>query len=387
MPKVYPSILLLEDGKRCSGWSFSQDILSMGEIVFNTGMTGYQEICTDPSYLKQIVIFTYPEIGNTGINDQDSESNICYIQGMVTKNICLQPSSWRNQTSLIEYLLKYRIPHIFGVDTRFLTSYIRDKGVMNACISSRTLSVNYLQKQLGNFKSMLGLDLVSQITTLQPYSWSKKSSSFCSYLSSLSSVNNIVDVTLNVIVIDFGVKFNILNKLSSYGCHVTIISSNSSYEDILKYAPDGILLSNGPGDPSVLSTAIETVKNLICTNIPLFGICMGHQILSLALGASTFKLKFGHRGLNHPVGSSKRQKVDVTSQNHGFSVCADTFSQEIIDPIYLNFNDNTLAGLVHNNKPFFSVQYHPESSPGPHDADYLFSHFVKVMLAFKVNSN
>ena len=386
MPKVYPSVLLLEDGKKCNGWSFSQDILSIGEIVFNTGMTGYQEICTDPSYSKQMVIFTYPEIGNTGINDQDNESNGCYIQGMIAKNICLQPSNWRSQTSLIEYLLRHGIPHIFGVDTRFLTSYIRDKGVMNACISSHTLSIDRLQKQLENFKSMLGLDLVSQITTLQPYYWNKKSSNFWSYLSSRSSVNNMVNVTLNVVVIDFGVKFNILNRLLSYGCHVTILSSNSSYEDILEHAPNGILLSNGPGDPSVLSTAIKTVKKLICTNIPLFGICMGHQILSLALGASTFKLKFGHRGLNHPVGRSQCQKVDVTSQNHGFCVCSDTFPCNVIDFIYLNCNDNTLAGFVHKYKPFFSVQYHPESSPGPHDTDYLFSHFIKVMLAFKINS-
>nr|YP_009243943.1 carbamoyl-phosphate synthase arginine-specific small subunit [Sporolithon durum]AMK96185.1 carbamoyl-phosphate synthase arginine-specific small subunit [Sporolithon durum] len=383
MHKIYPSFLFLEDGKKCSGWSFSSDIVSIGEIVFNTGMTGYQEICTDPSYSKQIVMFTYPEIGNTGINYEDNESTYFHVQGIIARSICLQPSNWRSRISLVQYLLNNKIPHIFGIDTRFLTSYIRDKGVMNACISTQRLSVYDLHEQFSNYNKIIDLDLVSQVTTLETYNWTKNSSNFSFYLFDLVNIKK--NIELNVVVLDFGLKFNILNKLYSYGCNIIVVSSNSSYEDILKHSPDGILLSNGPGDPSVLFFAIETVKKLININIPLFGICMGHQILSLALGASTFKLKFGHRGLNHPVGPFQYKKVDLTSQNHGFSVHADSLPQDMVDLVYLNCNDNTLAGIVHNNKPIFSVQYHPEASPGPHDADYLFSHFINVMKKFKLN--
>lgn len=381
MPKTYSSFLLLEDGKKCQGWSFSNSLMSIGEVVFNTGMTGYQEIMTDPSYFGQIVLFTYPEIGNTGVNDQDVESSKLYIRGIIAKNICLNPSNWRSQKSLARYLVDQNVPHIFGIDTRSITQCLRDKGVMYGCISNNILSSSNFIKKLEQFASLQSLNLANKVTTSISYIWSSRLLSKFQYPISYNIKNE--NDRLHVVVVDFGVKFNILNRLLYYGCDVTVVPSITSYDSIISNKPDGVLLSNGPGDPSLIDNSIQTIKQLINANIPLFGICLGHQLLSLALGATTSKLKFGHRGLNHPSGLYSQ--VKMTSQNHGFVVSINTLPKDLVDVTYLNLNDSTIAGMVHNFKPCFSVQYHPEASPGPHDSDYLFNHFIKIIKAFKYN--
>lgn len=381
MPKTYSSFLLLEDGKTCQGWSFSNSLMSIGEVVFNTGMTGYQEIMTDPSYFGQIVLFTYPEIGNTGVNDQDMESSKSYVRGIIAKNICLSPSNWRSQRSLAQYLIDHNIPHVFGVDTRSITQYLRYKGVMHGCISNNILSSSKFIKKLEQFTSLQNLNLANKVTTSISYTWSPCLLSKFQYTIASNMQNE--KCRLHVIVIDFGVKFNILNRLFYYGCDITVVPSTASYDTIISNKPDGVLLSNGPGDPSLIDNSIQTIKQLINDDIPLFGICLGHQLLSLALGAKTSKLKFGHRGLNHPSGLYNQ--IKITSQNHGFVVSANTLPKDLADVTYLNLNDCTIAGMVHKFKPCFSVQYHPEASPGPHDSDYLFGHFIKIIKAFKYN--
>lgn len=377
MIQKHRSILLLEDGKQYYGWSFTNTIISVGEVVFNTGMTGYQEILTDPSYNGQIIIFTYPEIGNTGINEEDSESTKFQAIGIIAKNFCATASNWRHNSNIKEYFLKYKIPHIFGIDTRSLTKHLRNSGIMNGCIASSIFNANTIKSYLYNASSINQADLVSQVATEKSYLWiSKQSRVKLRY-----KIFKRLTTTLYVIVIDFGVKSNILNILSEHGCKIKIVPVTTKYEEIIKQKPDGILLSNGPGNPSILNQAITTVKKLTETNIPLFGICMGHQILSLALGGSTFKLKFGHRGLNHPSGSS--QKVEITSQNHSFAVKENSLPNDILHITQLNLNDRSIASIVHKLKPIFSVQYHPEASPGPHDSIYLFEHFIKIMETYK----
>jgi len=383
---LYPSILLLEDGIQYNGWSFSVLNNSIGEVVFNTGMTGYQEVMTDPSYLGQIVAFTYPELGNTGFNDEDYESKHIQVSGIIAKNICRHPSNWRKQVSLSHYLLQHNIPHIFGIDTRALSKYLRIRGVMKGGIFYNNLnfSVSSYIEQIKYAPSIKGLDLVSQATISSVYKINPSQSNFSlksySYLS--YKTDNNLGKNLNVVVIDLGVKYNILSRLLNYGCNLYILPAMSTYFDILSYKPDGILLSNGPGDPSVVTYMIKTIRMLVnLTNIPIFGICMGHQLLSLALGGKTFKLKFGHRGLNHPSGTYK--KVEITSQNHGFVVSSKSFSEDVCSITHFNLNDSTVAGIIHESKPLFSVQYHPEASPGPHDSEYLFMHFVQVMKDIK----
>nr|QCI09007.1 Carbamoyl phosphate synthase small subunit [Inkyuleea mariana] len=380
----YPAILCLEDGTSYKGWSFIDTIISSGEIVFNTGMTGYQEIMTDPSYSGQMITFTYPELGNTGLNDQDNESDIIHINGIIAKNICLYPSNWRNRISLREYLLNHNIPHIFGIDTRALTKHLRISGVMNGCISSQVLDKALVIQRIKSTPIMQGLDLVNQVMTQNSYYLTNidKKQSIYSHLD--HKTDNKHGISLNIVIIDFGVKYNIISRLLSYGCNVHILPATSTYDIIRSYKPDGILLSNGPGDPSVINYAIKTIKQLVLyANIPIFGICMGHQILNLALGATTFKLKFGHRGLNHPSGMN--QKSEITSQNHGFAVERSSIQSfnKSIKITHFNLNDLTIAGILHTNKPIFSVQYHPEASPGPHDSDYLFSYFITLIKLVK----
>lgn len=379
--KMYPSILLLENGMYCQGWSFTNCIFSKGELVFNTGMTGYQEIITDPSYCGQIILFTYPEIGNTGINIEDMESAKSHIKGLVVKSFCLIPSNWRNSISLVKYLIDFNIPHIFGIDTRYLAKYLRNQGVMTACISSNPLISNKL-RFTEIFKTEISdvIHPIYEASTHVPYRSISDISVRSSY--SLSEKLN-GSMKLHVVIIDFGLKYSILKCLRDYGCDITVVSADSSYYNIMNKKPDGILLSNGPGDPSLLVYIRHTIQKLLKTNIPIFGICLGHQLLSLALGGQTEKLKFGHRGLNHPSGLYN--KVCMTSQNHGFVVSPNTLCSSIVNITYSNLNDNTIAGLVHNKIPCLSVQYHPEASPGPHDSRYLFFHFVEMMVLTKLS--
>lgn len=374
----YPTILFLEDGTRYNGWSYTNSLLSIGEVVFNTGMTGYQEIITDPSYTGQIITFTYPEIGNTGINSEDHESNKIHVKGIIAKNICCEPSSWRNRKSFIEYILDNQIPHIFGIDTRALTKHLRNLGVMNGCISSKILDEKILKNMIKEFPNMEGTNLASLVTTKEKYELtiSPTNNRLYSHLNYKTYIKH--KKSIHIAVIDFGVKYNILSRLMNYGCNITVLPATSTYNTIRSLKPDGILLSNGPGDPSTMTDSINNIKLLIeSVNIPIFGICMGHQILSLALGGTTFKLKFGHRGLNHPTGLN--QKAEITSQNHGFAVKIDSILSKNLAITHFNLNDFTIAGIIHKDKPIFSVQYHPEASPGPHDSDYLFYHFINLI--------
>ena len=372
--KQYTSFLYLENGQIYQGWSFVSFFRSVGEVVFNTGMTGYQEIITDPSYYNQIVLFTYPEIGNTGVNIFDIESDRPCVQGIIAKNICLKSSNWRSNKSLVNYLINNSIPHIFGIDTRKLTKVLRTKGVMQGCLSTQLLS-NDVKHQL--FTSITSKHFIDNVTTKKIYRWRPACLHQCMYFFDQEIYLGTND--LNVIVIDYGVKFNILNRLTYYGCNIIIVPADTNYMTIMDLKPDGVLLSNGPGDPSLIShSVIKNIVKLLHFNIPIFGICLGHQLLSIVMGARTHKLKFGHRGLNHPSGWFNT--VKMTSQNHGYVVSMDTISNDFMNISYLNFNDKTVSGIVHKYKPCFSVQYHPEASPGPHDSDQLFSHFVKIML-------
>ncbi|MEM1168141.1 MAG: glutamine-hydrolyzing carbamoyl-phosphate synthase small subunit [Cyanobacteria bacterium P01_H01_bin.35] len=368
-----PALLVLADGTSYSGLSFGAPGTTIGEVVFNTGMTGYQEVLTDPSYRGQIVTFTYPELGNTGVNPEDEESNQPQIKGAIARNICPRPSNWRSTQSLSEYLIKHKIPGIYGIDTRALTRKIRTVGAMNGAISTEILDPTELLEKVQSAPSMAGLNLVQEVTTKEVYQWSEATNPDWEFNPSVSGDGG---EQFTVVAIDFGVKKNILRRLASYGCRVVVVPASTPPEEILKYNPDGIFLSNGPGDPSAVTEGIETTKELLKSSKPVFGICMGHQVLGLALGADTFKLKFGHRGLNQPAGLE--QQVEITSQNHGFAINADSLVPEV-EITHLNLNDRTVAGLRHKSLPLFSVQYHPEASPGPHDADYLFERFVQTM--------
>lgn len=360
MNKSNSAILLLADGRIFEGRSFGYQGETVGEVCFNTGMTGYQEILTDPSYCKQIVTMTSPHIGNYGINEEDIESENIQVAGFVIKEETMTPSNWRSTQSLGEYLKKNKIVGIKEIDTRSLTRHIRDKGAMNGIISSNDLDIQSLDKKLKKFPDMNGLDLAKDVTTQKKYKWPGKG-------------------RYKVAVIDFGIKKNILRLLSDVGCELTVFPASIKAEDILSFEPDGVFLSNGPGDPLAVTYGIETVKKLL-GKVPLFGICLGHQILALALGASTFKLKFGHRGINHPVRNNEKNTVEITSQNHGFAVDLDSLPPNVIST-HINLNDNTSGGIRCTDIPAFSVQYHPESSPGPHDSRYLFNQFIEMMNA------
>ena len=360
MTKSNSAILLLADGRIVEGKSFGYQGETTGEVCFNTGITGDQEILTDPSYCKQIVTMTSPHIGNYGINEEDIESEYIQVAGFVIKEETITPSNWRSTQSLGEYLKKNKIVGIKEIDTRSLTRHIRDKGAMNGIISSNDLNIQSLEKKLKKSPDMNGLDLAKDVTTQKKYKWPGKGQ-------------------YKVAVIDFGIKKNILRLLSDAGCELTVFPASIKAEDILSFEPDGVFLSNGPGDPLAVTYGIETVKKLL-GKVPLFGICLGHQILALALGASTFKLKFGHRGINHPVRNNEKNTVEITSQNHGFAVDLDSLPPNVIST-HINLNDNTSGGIRCTDIPAFSVQYHPESSPGPHDSRYLFNQFIEMMNA------
>ncbi len=371
-----PALLVLADGTTYRGWSFGSTGTTIGEVVFNTGITGYQEVLTDPSYCGQIVVFTYPELGNTGVNSDDEESEKPQVRGAIARNICYRPSNWRSTQSLPDYLQKHQIPGIYGIDTRALTRKIRVYGAMNGGISTEILDPGELLLRVQDAPKMNGLNLVKEVTTSTVYEWDESTTPSWEFNSELLQPNKTQE-TFTVVVLDFGIKRNILRRLASYGCRIIVVPAHTSATEILNYKPDGIFLSNGPGDPSAVSEGIETTKELLKSQKPMFGICMGHQIIGHALGAETFKLKFGHRGLNHPAGL--KQKVEITSQNHSFAIEKDSLQAAEVEISHLNLNDSTVAGMRHKSLPIFSVQYHPEASPGPHDADYLFEKFVRAM--------
>jgi carbamoyl-phosphate synthase small subunit len=369
------ALLVLADGTAYQGWSFGATGTTIGEVVFNTGMTGYQEVLTDPSYCGQLVTFTYPELGNTGINAEDEESARPQVRGAIARNLCTEPSNWRSQQSLPDYLKQHSIPGIYGIDTRSLTRKIRASGAMNGAISTEILDPTQLLELVRQAPSMEGLDLTQEVTTAVTYEWIEPTEQHWEF-SELRSLNPHQKQFL-VVALDFGIKRNILKRLASYGCRVIVVPADTTAADILQLNPDGIFVSNGPGDPAAVHQGITTVQQLMAAQKPMFGICLGHQLLGLSMGAQTFKLKFGHRGLNQPAGLD--QQVEITSQNHGFAIDADSLKQTEVDITHLNLNDQTIAGLQHQSLPVFSVQYHPEASPGPHDADYLFQKFVDAM--------
>jgi carbamoyl-phosphate synthase small subunit len=367
--------LVLENGVVFEGTSFGAKVESTGEVVFNTSITGYQEILTDPSYAGQIVTMTNPHIGNYGINPDDLESAKPQVAGFVVKEYFDAYSNFRATGSLGDWLAEHGIPGIEGIDTRMLTKIIRTSGAMRAVLSTVDLDDDRLLKKARASQEMSGWDLTSAVTTDSPYRWDEVDRTPFAVAPMAAKRTN--GKRWNVAVYDYGVKRNILRRLAAYGCSLTVVPSSFSAEKVLEMDPDGIFLSNGPGDPAAVRYAIQNLKQLIGKK-PIFGICLGHQLLALALGGKTFKLKFGHRGANHPVKNLLTREIEITSQNHGFAV--DPLSLDSsVEITHVNLNDQTNEGLRHRDLPVFSVQYHPEASPGPHDSDYLFAGFVEMM--------
>ncbi len=372
--------LALENGTVFTGESFGWEHgETHGEVVFNTAMTGYQEILTDPSYCGQIVTMTYPHIGNYGTNDFDVESIKPYAAGMIVKENSVVTSNWRSSKSLNEYLADNKIVGLAGIDTRMLVRMLRTQGAMRGVISAVELDDKKLIERAKDIPSMSGLDLAKVVTCKEPHEWSKGEES--EYV--LQTFGEKKNIPLNghrfhVVVMDFGVKQNILRRLVAYGCMLTVVPASESAEKILARKPDGIFLSNGPGDPEAVTYAIKTIEKLI-GKVPIFGICLGHQLLSLALGGKTYKLKFGHHGANHPVKNLITNTIEITSQNHGFAVDWDSMNEKETELTHINLNDQTVEGFRHRTLPIFCVQYHPEAAPGPHDSDYLFSQFTALM--------
>ncbi|MBI4553012.1 MAG: glutamine-hydrolyzing carbamoyl-phosphate synthase small subunit [Candidatus Latescibacteria bacterium] len=373
--------LVLEDGTMYEGEAFGAAGEKTGEVVFNTSMVGYQEILTDPSYKGQIVTMTYPLIGNYGVNIDDLESIQPHVEGFVVRECSTVPSNWRATDALDAFLKRHHIIGIQGVDTRALTRRLRGEGVMRGIISTTDLDSDSLVDKARRSPGLIGRDLVQEVTTAAPYRWEHGQRHLIDlHTDDPERVwNAFTDPSGDrVVVLDYGAKYNILRHLSARRCRVLVVPASFPAEAILRLNPDGVMLSNGPGDPEGVGYAIREVKNLIGKR-PLFGICLGHQLLGLALGGKTYKLKFGHRGANQPVKHLQTEKVEITSQNHGFAVAIQSLDEREVELTHINLNDQTLEGLRHRQYPLFSVQYHPEASPGPHDAGYLFDEFVRLM--------
>ncbi len=372
------AVILLEDGKYFTGTSFGAPGERTGEMVFNTSMTGYQEILTDPSYRGQIVNMTYPLIGNYGVNLQDPESDKPQVEGFVVKECCRIPSSWRATMSLPEYLEENGVVGIEGIDTRALTLHIRSRGAMQAIISTEDTDLTSLKERLERSPGIIGLDLVKEVTCDEPYTWLDHRIPPMG-AGIMPQAAKAGDRPLHVVAYDCGIKHNILRILAALNCKVTVVPASTKAAKVLEMATDGIFISNGPGDPEGVPYLVDEVRKLLPVK-PIFGICLGQQILGLAMGGSTYKLKFGHRGANQPVKDLRSGRILITSQNHGFCVDPDTVA-EVAEPTFINLNDDTLEGMRHKMYPVYSVQYHPENAPGPHDAVYLFGEFIRSMRA------
>ncbi len=372
------AILALADGRIFHGRAFGAIGETVGEVVFNTAMTGYQEVLTDPSYKGQIVCMTYPEIGNVGINADDAESSGVHVEGFVVKDYRPRPSNWRSEMALGEYLEQAGVPGIEGIDTRALVRHIRTHGAQEAVISSVTLDPDALVARAKASPGLVGRDLVKEVTCAEPYDWDLGDWELGGGYRRPAK-EELRDAPL-IVALDYGIKRNILHRLVASGFRVRVMPAAASAADILAPNPDGVFLSNGPADPAALPYASEAVRGVLGRK-PIFGICLGHQILGLALGGRTYKLGFGHHGANHPVMDLRTRKVEITSQNHGFAVDADSLEGRA-ELSHLNLNDKTVEGLCGVGVPFFSVQYHPEASPGPHDAGYLFARFRRLVEEF-----
>lgn len=353
------AILALESGLVLRGTAFGAPGESSGEVVFNTAMTGYQEILTDPSYRGQMVCMTYPLIGNYGINDEDVESRKVFLSGFIVKELSRVVSNWRATKSVDQYLQAQGVIGIQGIDTRALTIHLRERGAMRAVLSTMDLNPESLLKKARAVRGTSGVDLVKEVAEIESYPWEAKGK-------------------YHVVAVDSGVKYNILRSLAARKCRVTVVPPTTSAKEILDLKPDGLFLSNGPGDPEAVDYLIDTVKKLI-PKLPIFGICLGHQILGQAMGGRTFKLKFGHHGANHPVMDLDTKKVEITSQNHNYCVDVESIEGRSVRMTHVNLNDNTCEGMEHLEYPVFSVQYHPEAAPGPHDSAYLFDKFITNM--------
>ncbi|MFT4928364.1 MAG: carbamoyl-phosphate synthase small subunit [Phenylobacterium sp.] len=377
-PALSRAILLLEDGTTFHGRAFGALGVSVGEVVFNTSMTGYQEILTDPSYAQQIVTLTYPHIGNTGTNSEDEESDNIWAKGLIIRDLPLLASNFRNEESLSDYLKRRNILGICDIDTRKLTRLLREKGSMNGCIiasnDAADLDVDKALAQIKDFPGLKGMDLAKVVSTKKQYSWDQGSWTLGEGYSTLA----VTDQKFHVVAYDFGVKRNILRMMADRGCQITVVPAQTPAAEVLAMSPDGIFLSNGPGDPQPCDYAIDAISEFLNTDIPMFGICLGHQLLGLASGASTVKMKFGHHGANHPVQVLDSGKVMITSQNHGFAVDQDSLPDNI-KITHKSLFDGTLQGIHLTDKPAFSFQGHPEASPGPHEASELFDHFIELM--------
>jgi len=366
--------LVLADGTLLRGESFGARGLAMGEVVFNTGMTGYQEVMTDPSYAGQLVVFTYPELGNTGVNPDDQEADYPYVRGVIARQLAPRASNWRAEEELEQWLRRHGVVGIRGVDTRALVRHLREGGAINGAICSDGRSPAELLALVREAPSMQGLNLAASVSTREPYRWSSLSAA-----SFDTRIRALPERPYRVVAIDFGIKRAILDRLVAHGCEVTVLPADVSAEVVLAERPEGVFLSNGPGDPAAVESGISLTRELLRDpGLPIFGICLGHQILGLALGGTTYKLSYGHRGLNHPCG--RDGNVEITSQNHGFALDPDSLAAERVEITHLNLNDRTVAALALRDQPVFGVQYHPEASPGPHDADHHFGRFVALML-------